>query len=406
MEIDSFKMHQVMRNLLSNAVKFTSSGGSVSVSMTIHEYDEQQLKLDKKCNAHTLLNCVDGHCNTVRFAVSDSGCGISATNLPKLFGQYVQFDAAKLQGGKGSGLGLWLSKSIVEMHGGKIGAESEGEGKGCTFWFELPCVLSEADRIAQRNHRATFVRKSFSVTSRSGPQSITVKTVDDCELVDLEHDEQTPDNAVKAARSFSDTALRAYQSHGGSQKGSLKTSLASPASVGSELQQQRKFVDIMPTLPKNKGDKYKASPPPTAGSRRQPLKVLLVDDSNITRKLVERSLASIGAQCTHARNGREAMEKVQQSMEGDVEEDCGFDVILMDHYMPEMTGPEAVEVIRDKLGFRGVIMGVSGNASTDTEFDALFEEGRINKVLIKPFNLDVFVDFMRLRASSDESDQK
>lgn len=93
---------------------------------------------------------------TVRLEVIDTGPGISAVivlipcscvpfflvllmsqeNLPKLFGQYVQFDANALQGGKGSGLGLWLSKTIVEMHGGVIGATSEGLGQGCVFFLE------------------------------------------------------------------------------------------------------------------------------------------------------------------------------------------------------------------------------------------------------------------------------
>ncbi len=66
--------------------------------------------------------------------VVGSGPGISAENLPKLFGQYVQFDASTVHGdNKGSGLGLWLSKAIVEMHGGVIGGTFEGEEKGCTL---------------------------------------------------------------------------------------------------------------------------------------------------------------------------------------------------------------------------------------------------------------------------------
>mmetsp|Transcript_1280 Transcript_1280/g.2111 ORF Transcript_1280/g.2111 Transcript_1280/m.2111 type:complete len:1146 (-) Transcript_1280:162-3599(-) len=74
----------------------------------------------------------------LRVEVKDSGAGISKENLPKLFGQYVQFDPNILQSGGGSGLGLWLSKAIVELHGGRIGATSDGEGCGTTFYFELP----------------------------------------------------------------------------------------------------------------------------------------------------------------------------------------------------------------------------------------------------------------------------
>lgn len=69
--------------------------------------------------------------------------------------------------------------------------------------------------------------------------------------------------------------------------------------------------------------------------------------------------------------------------------------------MPEMTGPEAVEVLRSKLCYTGIIIGVSGNASTDTEFDVLLAGGKINKVMVKPFNLDLFVEFMAGNLRSD-----
>lgn len=68
-------------------------------------------------------------------------------NLRKLFSPYVQIEAEKLQEGKGTGLGLWISRSIVNMHGGNVGAFSAGEGFGSTFYFELPCLegLDETD---------------------------------------------------------------------------------------------------------------------------------------------------------------------------------------------------------------------------------------------------------------------
>jgi len=97
----------------------------------------------------------------LRIDVTDTGAGISPENTTKLFGQYVQFRAAELQKGGGSGLGLWISKvrkgcvlftgcsfvrsdlpfsrqSIVDMHGGRIGATSDGEGRGSTFYVIVP----------------------------------------------------------------------------------------------------------------------------------------------------------------------------------------------------------------------------------------------------------------------------
>jgi anti-sigma regulatory factor (Ser/Thr protein kinase) len=112
------KLSQVLRNLLSNAIKFTPQGGSVSVSATVEN---------------------DYFTVTVR----DSGVGISTTNQLRLFGEGVQFSPNAHQGGGGSGLGLWISKKIVEMHGGSIGASSEGEDKGSTFFFRVPANKSK-----------------------------------------------------------------------------------------------------------------------------------------------------------------------------------------------------------------------------------------------------------------------
>jgi signal transduction histidine kinase len=88
---DAFKLAQVIRNLLSNAIKFTPESGLVDVQLKVYDTVER------------------GKC--VRFSVKDSGAGISKQNMKKLFGQYVQFNAAQLQKGKGSGLGLWITKS-------------------------------------------------------------------------------------------------------------------------------------------------------------------------------------------------------------------------------------------------------------------------------------------------------
>lgn len=97
---DKFKLSQVLRNLCSNALKFTLPHGTVEVSIAmIAAGQSQYLGRD----AGTAL----------RVSVTDSGAGISIENQRKLFGQYVQFNAAALQQGKGSGLGLWISKYVT-----------------------------------------------------------------------------------------------------------------------------------------------------------------------------------------------------------------------------------------------------------------------------------------------------
>lgn len=102
-EADAFKFSQVIRNLLSNALKFTPSEGKVAVLVEILSAEISSN------NINTLQGTRPDH--VLRLSVTDSGPGISIEDQKKLFGKYVQINANTLQNGKGSGLGLWISKS-------------------------------------------------------------------------------------------------------------------------------------------------------------------------------------------------------------------------------------------------------------------------------------------------------
>jgi two-component system, sensor histidine kinase len=112
---DSHRIRQVLQNLVQNAIKFTESG---SVELHI----ESTMRAGR---------------NNVRFSVRDTGKGISTEDQKKLFQLFVQVDGSTKRRHSGTGLGLALSKRLVELMGGEIGVESE-VGKGTTFWVELP----------------------------------------------------------------------------------------------------------------------------------------------------------------------------------------------------------------------------------------------------------------------------
>jgi signal transduction histidine kinase len=167
LHIDSSKMGQVMRNLISNALKFTPVGGTVTISVSYvstpcHTIDSRGTHpVDTSEVAGANMN------QMLRIEVIDSGAGISEMDQSRLFGQYVQFNANKLQKGNGSGLGLWISKGITELHGGCIGAFSKGEGYGSTFFLELPVFLDAADEgdgDTESDIALSSVAKAFSNT--------------------------------------------------------------------------------------------------------------------------------------------------------------------------------------------------------------------------------------------------
>jgi two-component system phosphate regulon sensor histidine kinase PhoR len=109
-EVDSQRLEQVLVNLIHNAVKFTRPEGEVVL-------------------------CAEPVPGGVRFAVSDTGVGIPADEVSRIFERFYRVDKSRT--GSGTGLGLSIAKHIVEAHGGKIWAESEA-GKGSTFYFTIP----------------------------------------------------------------------------------------------------------------------------------------------------------------------------------------------------------------------------------------------------------------------------
>ena len=121
---DADRLQQVIWNLLSNAVKFTPSGGRVDIDLTR-----------------------EGAAAVVR--VKDSGMGLAADSLPLVFERFRQVEGSLSRKQSGLGLGLAICRHLVELHGGTIHAESEGEGRGATFVFSLP-VLEDGERL----HRA------------------------------------------------------------------------------------------------------------------------------------------------------------------------------------------------------------------------------------------------------------
>lgn len=123
---DPQAIRKVLGNLLHNAIKFTNSGGNIEVHATARG-------------------------DNVEFAVADSGCGIAAQDLPRIFERFYKVDRARARRPgelRGTGLGLAIAKHMVEAHGGQIRVESV-EGKGSTFYFTLPASQGSNEPMGQ-----------------------------------------------------------------------------------------------------------------------------------------------------------------------------------------------------------------------------------------------------------------
>ena len=145
---DPDRLQQVVWNLLSNAIKFTPEKGAVHVR-------------------------VEGNGDAARIVVRDTGPGIGAAMLPYVFDRFTQGGQGRTSGGLG--LGLAIARHIVELHGGHIRAESEGEGRGATFTVSLR--LAGADDVGESAHEATA--PSVEPIDASRLDGVRVLVVDD-----------------------------------------------------------------------------------------------------------------------------------------------------------------------------------------------------------------------------------
>jgi signal transduction histidine kinase len=125
-EVDPRRIEQVIANFLSNALKFTPPGGRVAVS---------------------LKPSSEG----VEFTVADNGHGLNPEDLPNLFQPFSRIGTLVQGKHSGTGLGLFICKGIVEAHGGRVGVESKGPGKGSTFSAWLPRKQPTATAQAPRH---------------------------------------------------------------------------------------------------------------------------------------------------------------------------------------------------------------------------------------------------------------
>ena len=128
---DGVRVRQVLFNLLSNASKFTGEGGSIILT-ALSTRAPLAPPADRAGDERKLVTK-----DVVWVSVADTGIGIAPEDMPKLFQEFSQVDSSPSRQAQGTGLGLALSKKLVEMHGGTIGAESL-PGRGSTFWFILP----------------------------------------------------------------------------------------------------------------------------------------------------------------------------------------------------------------------------------------------------------------------------
>jgi signal transduction histidine kinase len=134
-EADERKLKQIIYNLLANAVKFTPDGGSILLSAEMANGRHGGCKITE--------NNPGANGSMVLISVSDSGIGIKPKDLTRIFNPFEQVESSRSRKFQGTGLGLSLVQNLANLHGGRVWAESEGEGRGAVFTLEIPTQIKE-----------------------------------------------------------------------------------------------------------------------------------------------------------------------------------------------------------------------------------------------------------------------
>ena len=340
---DSMKLKQVLINILGNAVKFTPEGGSVTFAVERTAHFEGR--------------------STLRFTMRDTGIGMDKSFLPKLFDAFSQEDSSTTNKYGSTGLGMAISKNIVEMMNGKIEVESE---KGVGTTFTVTVTLPDSERRAEDAadfrpqgigvlivdddpvacEHARLVLEEAGISSElasSGAEAVEMvklrharRETYDLILVDWKMPEMDGVETTRRIRAIlGDEAaiiiLTAYQWDDVLEKAldvGVNSFIAKPLTAPAILDEFRKALDRQGAAPESR----KAD---LAGRR-----VLLAEDMPINAEIMKDILAMREIEVDHAENGREAVELFAAHPEG------WYDAILMDMRMPEMDGLEATSAIR------------------------------------------------------------
>lgn len=344
---DNMKLKQILINILGNAVKFTPKGGSVDLTV------ERTAQFDNR--------------STLRFTISDTGIGISKDYLPHIFDSFSQEDSSATNKYGSSGLGLAITKSIIEMMNGNIEVKSE-KGKGTTFTFAV--TLMDSDREIDNADENIIDTKDMSVLvidddpvaceharlvlekigiaceiAYSGPEAI--------EMVKLRHARSNPFNLILVDLKMPDmdgvettreirkiighesaiiiiTAYRWDDVLEDAINAGVDSFIAKPLFANNIIEEFRAAL--------RKKNMAKSAMAKTDLKGKH---VLLAEDVLINAEIMTMVLAMKEITCDHVENGRIAVDKFIESENG------YYDAILMDIRMPEMDGLEATSVIRD-----------------------------------------------------------
>jgi GAF domain-containing protein/DNA-binding response OmpR family regulator len=387
---DVTRLRQILLNLLSNAVKFTEHGEVVLSVSSTHDAGEVELT----------------------FAVRDTGIGLSAEGMSRLFQSFSQADSSTTRRYGGTGLGLAISKRLAELMGGRMWAESDGVGEGSTFFVSIVCARAELPAEGRRDfigQQPALAGKRLLVVDDNATNR-KVLALQTAKWGMVPRATAAPDEAlrwVQQGEAFDAAILDMHMPGMDGVALAQRVRAARPAlplvlfsslgrreavdglfaaTLGKPIHQSQLFDTLATLLAHDEVRKPAAAAPKPAldagMATRHPLRILLAEDNVVNQKLAMRLLQQMGYRADLASNGIEAIECVERQT---------YDVVLMDVQMPEMDGLEASRRItaRWPATQRPRIVAMTANAMQGDR-DMCIAAG-MDDYVTKPIRVDALV---------------
>lgn len=371
---DNIRIKQVLVNMANNAIKFTDSG-NVNVKIDFLRTTEDTIEL-----------CV---------AVTDTGRGIKESDMTKLFQSFQQLDSKRNRNVEGTGLGLAISKQLVALMHGKIHVDSE-YGKGSTFSFVIPQKVTDSSRAVEKVEdgivAAGLIQSEYTAQELAGDMEKLGVT-----YVRLESEEELgwlkDHNAgyLFVEQPLMTEAVQYFMKLNPHVCGVV---LANYRSVRSyelpNLRVVKKPLYILGLSNIFNGKEENGSVSLMEAEdfdfTAPKAEILVVDDNAINLTVVKGLLNPLQMKIDTALSGKDAVLMVT---------DKRYDIIFMDHMMPEMDGVEATRVIRRLLGNNGQVPIIALTANAVEGTAQMFIDEGMNDFVTKPIEMRVILAKLR-----------